>query len=67
LAGQLTSPVRFDLVMQRLIEIGVTDFVEIGPGRVLRGLVRLNSTDPSLRVLNVSDRRSADRAAAALV
>jgi len=67
LAGQLTSPVRFDLVMRRLVELGVTDFVEIGPGRVLRGLVRLNLPDPEVRVLNVSDRRSAERAAASLV
>ena len=66
LSGQLTSPVRFDLVMRRMIELGITDFVEIGPGRVLRGLVRLNLTDPAVRVLNVSDRRSAERTAAAL-
>ncbi|MBW2276274.1 MAG: ACP S-malonyltransferase [Deltaproteobacteria bacterium] len=66
LAGQLSSPIRFDLLMQRLVEIDVTDFVEIGPGRVLRGLVRLNLPDPSVRVLGVSDRRSAERAAAAL-
>jgi [acyl-carrier-protein] S-malonyltransferase len=66
LAGQLTSPVRFDLVMQRLVDLEVTDFVEIGPGRVMRGLVRLNLPDPSVRVLNVSDRRSAERAASAL-
>ena len=66
LAGQLTSPIRFDLLMQRLVEIGVTDFVEIGPGRVLRGLVRLNLPDPAVRVHGVSDRRSAERVAAAL-
>lgn len=66
LAGQLTSPVRFDLVMRRLAEIGVTDFVEIGPGRVLRGLVRLNLLDPAVRVRGVSDRRSAERAVEAL-
>jgi len=66
LAGQLTSPIRFDLLMRRLTALGVTDFVEIGPGRVMRGLVRLNLPDPALRVHGVSDRRSAERAAAAL-
>jgi [acyl-carrier-protein] S-malonyltransferase len=66
LAGQLTSPVRFDLVLQRLARRGVTDFVEIGPGRVLRGLIRLNLPDPAVRVHSASDRRSVERTAAAL-
>ncbi|MFO8070320.1 MAG: ACP S-malonyltransferase [Polyangia bacterium] len=61
LAAQLTSPIRWDLAMRRMAELGVGDFVEIGPGRVLRGLVRLNLPDPELRVHNVSDRRSAER------
>jgi [acyl-carrier-protein] S-malonyltransferase len=61
ISGQLVRPVRWDLVMARLIEMGVTDFVEIGPGRVLRGLIRLNSADPKIAVHNVSDLRSLNR------
>ena len=41
LAGQLVRPVRFDLVVNRLAKMQITDFVEIGPGRILSGLVRL--------------------------
>lgn len=67
LAGQLESPVRFDLVMRRMAELRVTDFVEIGPGSVLRGLVRLNLPDPGLRVHGVPDLRSAERTAVALL
>jgi len=66
LAGQLVSPVRWDQVMRSLTELEVTDYVEIGPGRVLRGLVRLNCTDLAVRVHNVSDLRSCDRAIEAL-
>jgi [acyl-carrier-protein] S-malonyltransferase len=66
LAGQLTSPVRFDLVLRRLAELEIGDFVEIGPGRVLRGLIRLNLPDPAVRVHSVSGRRSLERTAAAL-
>lgn len=66
LAGQLTAPVRFDLVLARLAKMGITDFVEIGPGRVLRGLVRLNLSDPAIAVHNVSDLRSLERTTAAL-
>jgi [acyl-carrier-protein] S-malonyltransferase len=61
IAEQLVNPVRWDLVMQRLFALEITDFVEIGPGRVLRGLVRLNTRDPAIRVHNVSDLRSLDR------
>ncbi len=61
IALQLVRPVRWDLVMQRFGELGVTDFVEIGPGKVLRGLVRLNCSDPDIAVHNVSDLRSLKR------
>jgi len=42
LAGQLTRPVRWADTMSTLARRGVTDFVTVGPGRVLRGLVRKN-------------------------
>jgi [acyl-carrier-protein] S-malonyltransferase len=67
LAGQLESPIRFDAVLRRLAEMKVTDYVEIGPGGVLRGLVRLNLPDPEIRVHGVSDLRSAERTAVALL
>jgi [acyl-carrier-protein] S-malonyltransferase len=60
---QLVRPVRWDMVMARLLQMGISDFVEIGPGRVLRGLVRLNASDPSVAVHNVSDVRSLERTA----
>ena len=61
IALQLVNPVRWDLVMARFRELNITDFIEIGPGKVLRGLVRLNLEDPAIRVHNVSDLRSLDR------
>jgi len=66
LSGQLVSPVRWDLVMARLVELGITDYVEIGPGKVLRGLIRLNVPGADVRVHNVSDLRSLGRTVAAL-
>jgi [acyl-carrier-protein] S-malonyltransferase len=38
--AQLTAPVRWEASMRRMIEEGATHFVEIGPGAVLRGLLR---------------------------
>ena len=40
LLGQLTAPVRFGHAIEKAIEMGVERFVEIGPGRVLSGLVK---------------------------
>ncbi|MCU0661584.1 MAG: ACP S-malonyltransferase [Myxococcota bacterium] len=61
LAGQLTSPVRFDLVVAEFMRQGVTDYIEVGPGKVLRGLVRLSCNDPAVRIHNVTDLRAVAR------
>jgi [acyl-carrier-protein] S-malonyltransferase len=40
LLGQVASPVRWTACVQRLAEAGGQVFVEVGPGRVLTGLLR---------------------------
>ena len=37
---QLSNPVRWSLCIQKMIEMGVTDVIECGPGKVLVGLMR---------------------------
>ena len=37
---QLTSPVKWTQSIQKMIEDGGNDFIELGPGKVLQGLVR---------------------------
>lgn len=39
LVAQLTAPVRWTQTVQNMIADGATEFVEIGPGKVLQGLV----------------------------
>lgn len=40
LISQLTAPVRWTQTMQQMITDGATDFIEVGPGKVLQGLMR---------------------------
>lgn len=53
LAGQLTHPVRWQASIERLLSEGVERFVEIGPGRVLTGL--LKKIARGTPVLNISN------------
>jgi [acyl-carrier-protein] S-malonyltransferase len=56
LIRQVTSPVRWLDSVHEMIESGVTIFVEVGPGKVLSGLMR--QIDRSVRSLNVEDAAS---------
>ncbi len=40
LMAQLTAPVKWTQTMQQMIKDGATEFTEVGPGRVLQGLMR---------------------------
>ncbi len=51
LVAQLTSPVRFSQAVTHALELGVESAVELGPGRVLSGLVkRVNRRTPTVQV-----------------
>jgi [acyl-carrier-protein] S-malonyltransferase len=51
LIRQVSSPVRWESVVQRLASEGVTAYVEVGPGKVLSGLVKKIVRDAT--ILNV--------------
>ena len=56
LLDQLTSPVRFGEAVTTAIGMGATSMVEVGPGRVLSGLVKRVSRDlPTARVGEPAD------------
>src|SRR5215471_8628569 len=48
LVAQVSSPVRWEDVVQRLASEGVTTYVEVGPGTVLSGLVKRIHRDATL-------------------
>lgn len=56
LIRQVSSPVRWHETVTYLVEEGVDTFVEVGPGKVLSGLVR--QIDRSVRCLNIEDAQS---------
>ena len=53
LLRQVASPVRWVESVQKMIAMGVRRFVEVGPGKVLTGLIK--RIDDSVEVINVSD------------
>jgi len=60
LVRQVKSSVLFEQSIRRMIADGVTDFVELGPGRTLSGFVK--RIDRSLGVYNVEDMASLENA-----
>jgi [acyl-carrier-protein] S-malonyltransferase len=64
LVRQVSQPVQWLATVEFLITQGVQTFVEIGPGKVLSGLVR--QTDRSVRCINVENEESLRAAAEVL-
>jgi [acyl-carrier-protein] S-malonyltransferase len=56
LIRQVTMPVRWEESVRELIDEGVNTFVEVGPSRVLTGLLR--QIERSVGTLNVEDEKS---------
>ncbi|ANU10523.1 malonyl CoA-acyl carrier protein transacylase [Planococcus antarcticus DSM 14505] len=60
LVRQLYSPVLWEQSVREMIDLGVTVFIEIGPGKVLSGLVK--KIDRSVKTLPVYDLESFEKA-----
>lgn len=64
LVKQLPSPVRWEESVRKMVSMGVTTFVEVGPGTVLTGLIK--RIVPNAATFNVQDPASLDATRAAL-
>ena len=64
LVRQVDGPVRWEASVRLMAERGVTHALEIGPGKVLAGLVKRIAKD--IKVLSVGDAASLDQVASFL-
>jgi [acyl-carrier-protein] S-malonyltransferase len=64
LTRQVTGAVRWVDCMKSLVGAGAELFIEVGPGKVLCGLLR--QIDPAQKALNVEDAASLEKTLAAL-
>ena len=55
LISQLTSPVKWTHSINQMVEDGAKEFIEVGPGRVLQGLVRKINGDIYSSSLNLEN------------
>ncbi len=64
LIEQIASPVLWENSLRKMVACGVDIFIEVGPGKVLTGLVR--RTIPAAECLNVEDKVSLEKTLAAI-
>ena len=55
LISQLTSPVKWTHSINQMVKDGAKEFIEVGPGRVLQGLVRKINVDINSSSLNLEN------------
>ena len=55
LISQLTRPVKWTQSITKMVEDGAKEFIEVGPGRVLQGLVRKINSDINSSSLNLEN------------
>jgi [acyl-carrier-protein] S-malonyltransferase len=53
LVAQVSNPVRWEESMRRMVEEGIEEVLEIGPGKVLSGLMK--RIDPNIETMNIED------------
>jgi [acyl-carrier-protein] S-malonyltransferase len=59
LIAQLSSPLLWEDSIRNILEKGIDTFIEVGPGKVLSGLIK--RIEPSARILNVEDMESLNK------
>ena len=64
LVRQLSQPVLWEDCIKNIVLAGIENFIEVGPGKVLKGLIK--RIEPSVRLFNVEDIATLDVTASEL-
>jgi len=64
LVRQLNCPILWEDSVRAIIDSGVTTFLEVGPGKVLSGLIR--RIDPSATAFSIGDMGSLEKTLSAI-
>ena len=55
LAKHIISPVKFTAVLQKMLDMEVDTFVEVGPGKTLSGFIKKMPTEKEIKILNINN------------
>ena len=55
LAKHIINPVKFTEVLQKMLDIGVDTFIEVGPGKTLSGFIKKMPTEKEIKILNINN------------
>ena len=61
LAKHIISPVRFSKGLNKMIELGVDTFIEVGPGKTLSGFVKRIPTSKEIKILTINNVESLEK------
>ena len=54
----MISPVKFSKCLEKMLNMGIDTFVEIGPGKTLSGFVKRIKTEKEIKIYNICDVKS---------
>ena len=64
ISKQVNNPVLWKKIVQDMIDNGVDTFIEVGPGKVLSGLIK--KINPNVKIYNVCDNETLNKVVKAL-
>lgn len=62
LAKHIINPVRFDKVLQTMLENEIDTFIEIGPGKTLSGFIKRMPSPNNINTININDTTTLEKA-----
>lgn len=61
LAKHITNPVKFTTCLQKMLDIGIDTFIEVGPGKTLSGFVKRMHAESEIKILNINNSETMEK------